>query len=1072
MYGRVGVHCPIVSRQIPASCRAEFGQQQAGKLRASTLVSQPLHSAFKIELNYQPKHPAAGMEPVSALGAASSIITFIDFAVKLISTSKELHQSCSGISIDNLRAEEICQELSALCAQFEKPASWASSPSDPPDAAMLKRLCTRCKEDCDQLLDLLLGFRIEGQHRLWSSVKAAFKSSIGQQKIDIIQKRLDRTQSNMIVYLSTFLHNRILELSSGLHGLTTQSKKLQSDQTSAIKSVTQSLAALTVETKRVQQQVSATCTKNTDLLASQFQPLIAKLSEVAGIERKLSGEQAILTSLDFEGRAARREHIPEAYAETFGWALCSSNLATWLESSDSERRVFWVSGKAGSGKSTLMKFLTSHPTTAELLQRWSGSRGISIVEHYFWSSGNSMQKSYLGLIQSLLYGILSKVPSLIPKACPDRWAQLAMTSASPTSDPWTTVEISQAFLAVTENSDIPVKFCYFIDGLDDFEGDSRELCQLVQNLAISSGVKICISSRPWVLFEDTFGGDASTKLYVHELTAPDIRRYCRGRLKSHSQGPDLQDENSSLGGQAREDLIEEIVNKAEGVFRWVFLATQSLRSGLENGDTVEELQERLRILPDDLKNLFKSILDTVDPVYHQKMAGFLQLAVHANVPLRAELYWQYEKEFSNPDYVRCCPIEITSPETMAKIRFRVSRLVNVRTKGLLEARGSCVEFLHRTVRDFLLTQEMADYLGARMKPGQNTLCSLVKANVASIKSTTLDRVVISKNGQGRLSGPFIYDIRNSMQYALRVSEPFTETVADLMNELEGAVHTILSSPNFHHLTTALDPGLPFREELIQYGPASYLREKLEAIPSYLDNLRQQPLLTVMGLHPPCLGKLRVLLKHSQSPNGTNHFAVSPWLIFMEHLRKAGIHRLREVLLTDMIPLFLSHGANPDARMSLLGDTQTTTFAWYLSLCAQDYLSESDDYIQFQCDYLRSLDAFLNTDLTQERKFGIVSFCSAVGSMPVSGRRKTWLLYAVMSRLVQYWSTSSNNSDNSSVGSALAEAATANFATAQVQRLFRSPGLVDNCAGTGALGKRKPEEHLEAESAAKRIPEGL
>jgi len=1071
------------------------------------------------------------MEPLSALGAVSSIITFIDFATKLISTTNEIAQSRSGTSTDNLRAEEICRHLSALCVELERPAAWASSPSEPPDTAMLKKLCSQCREDCDELLDLIMSAKATGQNRLWSSLKAAVRSiSFGQKKIEAIQKRLDRTQSTMTLYLTICLHNRVMELSSSVHTLSTQSRNLQSDQTLAIEAVTQSLASLTVETKRVQDGLSHNH-QGTHFFTSQVQPVIDKLSGIAATERKLSREQSILASLDFERRPARREHIPEAYAETFKWALCSSsNLSAWLESSSSSNlggKMFWISGKAGSGKSTLVKFLTEHPKTAELLQRWSGPKRTAIVEHYFWSPGTSMQKSWAGLMRSLLYGILSRAPSLIPAACPDRWAQFEMMKQAPRSsamtDPWTTAEISKAFRAVAESPDLPVKICFFIDGIDEFEGDAHELCHLLRHLSsVSPDVKICISSRPLVLFEDTFGSSLSTKLYVHELTEPDIRRYCRGRLQSHSSSssskwrPDLQDETSPSRELAMETLVEDMVKKAEGVFLWVFLATQSLRSGLANGDSIEELQERLRILPGDLEKLFKSILDTVDPVYHQKMAGFLQLAIHAREPLRAELYWHCEKEFANPDYVRRCPVGITPLDTMARIRQHIGRLVNVRTKGLLEARGSRVEFLHRSVREFLLTADMTAYLAVRMSPRQDTVCSLVKAHVASIKTTTSDRVAVSRTGQGRFSGPFVQDIRDTMNYACRLlandSSSFTETVGDLMNELEDATQVILSLPEFrHHIAGLDDPSLPFREELVQHGPASYLQEKLQERPLYLQGLRQQPLLTVMELDPPCLSKLRVLLEHGHNPNGDNYHSISPWLAFMQHLakeqeqeeeegkKKAG-RTLRTVLSTDIIPLFLSHQANSEARMTCLsssssstGRVQLTAFSWYLSLCMKDTLSESDDYIQVHAHYLRNLDVFLETfrPLTQtqtqarEREFGIRFFCEGIRSNPVLGfRRKSRLVYAVLSRLVRYLSATTTttttittaatttttrsavaNADvvvavvggriNNSIEDTLIEAATANFSVAQVQRLFGEPlaSSDDACA----TGKRKLEE---------------
>jgi hypothetical protein len=50
---------------------------------------------------------------------------------------------------------------------------------------------------------------------------------------------------------------------------------------------------------------------------------------------------------------------------------CSSeeSFLSWLSSGNG---IFHVSGKPGSGKSTLMKFLCDHPRTQEELQEWAG----------------------------------------------------------------------------------------------------------------------------------------------------------------------------------------------------------------------------------------------------------------------------------------------------------------------------------------------------------------------------------------------------------------------------------------------------------------------------------------------------------------------------------------------------------------------------------------------------------------------------------------------------------------------------------------------------------------------------
>jgi hypothetical protein len=41
-----------------------------------------------------------------------------------------------------------------------------------------------------------------------------------------------------------------------------------------------------------------------------------------------------------------------------------------------------------------------------------------------------------------------------------------------------------------------------VDGLDEYEGDHGEMAELIRMLAKSSNVKICVSSRPYLVFDD------------------------------------------------------------------------------------------------------------------------------------------------------------------------------------------------------------------------------------------------------------------------------------------------------------------------------------------------------------------------------------------------------------------------------------------------------------------------------------------------------------------------------------------------------------------------------------------
>jgi len=86
-------------------------------------------------------------------------------------------------------------------------------------------------------------------------------------------------------------------------------------------------------------------------------------------------ELEIFKSLKFASYEAWREEIPIAHQRTFRWIFKERtensipiSFSQWLENGNG---VYWINGKAGSGKSTLMKFIFSHDQTQKHLSKWA-----------------------------------------------------------------------------------------------------------------------------------------------------------------------------------------------------------------------------------------------------------------------------------------------------------------------------------------------------------------------------------------------------------------------------------------------------------------------------------------------------------------------------------------------------------------------------------------------------------------------------------------------------------------------------------------------------------------------------
>ncbi|KAF2116576.1 hypothetical protein BDV96DRAFT_645003 [Lophiotrema nucula] len=112
----------------------------------------------------------------------------------------------------------------------------------------------------------------------------------------------------------------------------------------------------------------------------------------------------ILVMLGFVAIDDRHSAILEAHRQTFEWiwqdqerqSQTWSNFWQWLQVGTRHLLGDW---KAGSGKSTLMKYIYHDPRTMQALRKWADANDFVLAGFLFWNSGSPMQKSLIGLLQ-------------------------------------------------------------------------------------------------------------------------------------------------------------------------------------------------------------------------------------------------------------------------------------------------------------------------------------------------------------------------------------------------------------------------------------------------------------------------------------------------------------------------------------------------------------------------------------------------------------------------------------------------------------------------------------------------
>ncbi|RSL75652.1 hypothetical protein CEP51_010668 [Fusarium floridanum] len=402
----------------------------------------------------------------------------------------------------------------------------------------------------------------------------------------------------------------------------------------------------------------------------------------------------------------------------------------WLRSGEG---LFWIQGKPGSGKSTLVRYIIDDGATQTLLNQWHF--GTRIISHFFWKIGTPMQNNTKGLFCSLLYQLLQvneKLVSFLIRTFP-------FTESKNYPHDWSDGELERVLLTTLNAKEVEQPVCIFIDGLDEYNDDGDHgLMDRIQTLIKYDKVKLCVASRPEPRLLNRLNKAPCLKL--QDLTGPDMRAHIQTTFNQRVP-------NTKLSVEQLDALADRLLKKAEGVFLWVHLAIQSVVRGIENEDSYDELVPRLMQLPNALEDLYADMwkrLNQDEPLYRESAATYFQLIIGSDreeyfIP---ELVDTQDVQFFGPRLTSlyiACATQPTLQETIllmsvdtnfegqprelcrkaeSEIRTRCAGLVEIRTpKSLIK--GGClpneenpiwellnsVQFIHRTAHDFLVDTE-------------------------------------------------------------------------------------------------------------------------------------------------------------------------------------------------------------------------------------------------------------------------------------------------------------------------------------------------------------------------------
>ncbi|ETN45974.1 uncharacterized protein HMPREF1541_00156 [Cyphellophora europaea CBS 101466] len=456
----------------------------------------------------------------------------------------------------------------------------------------------------------------------------------------------------------------------------------------------------------------------------------------------------LLESLRYSQMHDRINSIEDHTESTFDWIFhpvceyAKGSFASWLLSTDTH---FWIQGKAGSGKSTLMRKLWSDQSTIQLLSLGCDIRSSLVLKHGFWlPAGNVLQKNYKGMLFCLIHGILSSNASAID------WLLAENPSLRLVKEygDWDERSLQETLFALLGNDELFSRTCIFLDGLDEIgsPSDYDKILDLIKGMASldKSRIKVCTSSRPERPWSEKFR--SVHQLRLEDLTKQDIKTYARKKLNGKLPAADQQHT-----GLSAEGLLEEIVDRSEGVFLWAHLATETLLNATADASRTE-IEDLLMRLPRGMMNLYENILsrreETAESV-KAETATYLRLCLASDDRVNIEdnrfpreplllhralliwktvfsdeeqYWWRTDEQTYRTDMLRfedriqdiCCGLLkprygqslVHYPYFMDKIG-RIQRWPGVRTDAGVDrdlARdlvATNFEFSHRSVADFL-----------------------------------------------------------------------------------------------------------------------------------------------------------------------------------------------------------------------------------------------------------------------------------------------------------------------------------------------------------------------------------
>ncbi|KAI1110445.1 hypothetical protein F5Y14DRAFT_428823 [Nemania sp. NC0429] len=268
------------------------------------------------------------------------------------------------------------------------------------------------------------------------------------------------------------------------------------------------------------------------------------------------------------------------------WLHHRDSFTSWLDATDDNHRILCLTGLPGTGKSTLAA------KTVDYIQKALTDKSC---QYHFFVDSQPMKRASAHCLRAIAFQLAICYPTFA-----DRIFQLHHDSGFTASSQKFQVIWETIFENIVFKFDFGCTLHWVIDAVDECDTPGLLVTHLTQ-MKPRGSIKVLFLTRPKKDITSLITARLSASRIESvsiENTIDDIRHYVHSMVREI-----LPDD-----GPTRENVIEQIITKAQGSFLWTKLALESLRN---NWHTAEDIKLALNKVPDDMQSLYHSMIDNV-----------------------------------------------------------------------------------------------------------------------------------------------------------------------------------------------------------------------------------------------------------------------------------------------------------------------------------------------------------------------------------------------------------------------------------------------------------------------------